>query len=274
MRRIDDRVDTAVETGETRREKVLGLYLVAAVLVGAYAITLVAWPPSHGGPVIAYQLVGAFEVALALGCLARTLTMRPGRGVSLALGSGLLAWAVGDLIWNGSSSPSGPSVADAFFLVFYPLATVALVLLLRAEGGPKIKLTTWVDGAIAVLGVTAIACAFAVDSFPAITGSPASVMVHIAYPVGDVLLLGLAVAVVVMVPVHSARVMLLASGSALMAAANIAYFSQSVAGTYRAGTALDLLWPAAMLAMSASVWLHSRGFSGRRGESGQCGCSS
>ena len=121
--------------GETRRERVLGLYLVAAALLVAYAITLIV-QHAQGSSSVAPQLVGVFEVALALGCLARALAKRPGRGVPLALGSGLLAWALGDIAWRMVSSHSTTSVADVFFLLFYPLAAVALVLVLRCRVGP------------------------------------------------------------------------------------------------------------------------------------------
>ena len=246
--------------GETSRERVLGLYLVAAALLVAYAITLFVQHAAHGSSSVAPQLVGVFEVALALGCLARALAKRPGRGVPLALGSGLLAWALGDIAWRMASSHSTTSVADVFFLLFYPLAAVALVLVLRSESGPIITLSTWLDGAIAVLGITAITTALAINSFSAAAGTTTSLMANFAYPVGDVALLALAVAVIVMVPLHPARLVLLTAGCALMAIANIIYLTQSFSGTYRSGTSLDLMWPVAMLAMSVSVWLRSRGY--------------
>ena len=42
-----------------------------------------------------------------------------------------------------------------------------------------------------------------------------------------------------------------------MAIGDLAFLYQAAAGTYRMGTPLDLTWPAAMLALSASVWLRS-----------------
>ncbi len=239
----------------------LGLYSVAAALLVAYAITLLVQHAGHGGgPAAAPQLIGVFEVALALGCLARAFANRPGRGISLALGSGLLAWALGDIAWRWGSPPSTPSVAQVLFLLFYPLAAVALVLVLRAETGPTISLRTWLDGAIAVFGVTAITTALAINTFSVAAGTHTSLVANVAYPVGDVALLALAVAVIVMVPMRPARLFLLVAGCALMAVANIVYLSQSSSGPLRVGTALDLTWPAAILAMSVSVWLGSRGF--------------
>jgi diguanylate cyclase (GGDEF)-like protein len=258
VRRIEKRGEAADDARRDRRELVLGLYVVATGLLVAYAVTLFARHTGHVWPVVDDQLVAVFEVAVALGCLARGLSRGPGRRISLVLGAGLLAWALGDIAWRLASSPSTPSVADAFFLAFYPLAALSLILLLRFQV-PQIPLSSWLDGAIAAFGAAAICIAFAIDTFVrAISGSTASTAVNLAYSVGDVVLLALAVAVVVMVPQRWARVLFLVSGSALMALGNIVYLSQASAGTYRVGTLLDLTWPAAMLAMSASVWLRSR----------------
>ena len=57
-------------------------------------------------------------------------------------------------------------------------------------------------------------------------GSPASVAVSLAYPVGDVALLALALGVAVMAPRHAARTMLFALGSALMALGGIVSLHQ------------------------------------------------
>ena len=247
--------------GDTRwahpRDPILALYLGAAVVLLAYAATLFTRHTGHLWSLIDNQMVDAFEVALALGCLARALTRRPGRGFSLALGVGLLVWAVGDIAWTLESSPSTPSVADGFYLLFYPLAYLALVLLLRSETG-QITQGVWLDGAIAGFGAAAICNAFALNTIlGVIGGSPVSIAVNLAYPIGDLVLLALAIGVVVMVPRHRAPLLLFAAGCVLMAVGDIIYLYQSSAGTYRVGTPLDLTWPAAMLAMSASVWLRS-----------------
>ncbi|MGO9856134.1 MAG: putative bifunctional diguanylate cyclase/phosphodiesterase [Acidimicrobiales bacterium] len=244
--------------GARLHSRVLALYLGAVVVLVAYATTLFTRHSGHIWPLIDNQLVDAFEVVLALGCLGRGLIRKPGRGYSLALGVGLLAWAVGDIAWTLESSPSSPSLADAFYLLFYPLAYMALVLLLRSQV-KQIRPSMWLDGSIAGLGAAAICTAFALDTIlGGIGGTRASVAINLMYPIGDFVLLALAIAVVVIVPRHSARLMLFAAGCALMAGGDIIYLYQSSAGTYRVGTPLDLTWPAAMLAMSASVWLHSR----------------
>ena len=228
-------------------------------VLAAYAVTLFTQHTGHIWSLIDNQLVDAFEVILALGCLARALRRGPGRTVPLLLGAGLLAWALGDIAWTLESSPSTPSIADAFYLVFYPLACVALLLFLRSQVGQgQVRRNAWLDGAMAGLGVAAICTACTLDTIVgAIGGTKASIAVNLAYPIGDLILLALAIGAVVIVPRHPARLLLFAAGCVLMAIGDTIYLYQSSAGTYRVGTPLDLTWPAAMLALSGSVWLRS-----------------
>ncbi len=238
-----------------RGNLVLVLYVCATATLAAYAVTLFTRHAGQIFPVIDDQLVDGFEALVALGCLASALVRRSGRGVTLALGAGLLAWALGHIVWTLESSPATPSTADAFFLLFYPLTYLALLLLLRSQV-ERIRPIVLLDGAVAGLGVAAICTALALPTIlGAIEGTPASVTVNLAHLIGDLLLLALAIGVVVIVPRHPARLLLFAAGCGLMAIGDISYLHQSSASTYRVGTLLDLTWPAAMLAMSASVWL-------------------
>ena len=238
-----------------RGHLVLVLYLGATALLAAYAVTLLTRQTGQVWPPIGNQLVATFEVLVALGCLAGGLRRRPGRAIALALGAGLLAWALGDIVRTLESSPSAPSAADAFNLIFYPLTFLALLLLLRSQVG-RITPLVLLDGAIAGLGTSAVCTALALPAIlGAIDRTPASVTLNLSYLVGDLILLALATGVVVMAPRHPARLVVLAAGCALMAIGGVVYLHQSSAGAYRAGTLVDLTWPAAMLAMSASVWL-------------------
>ena len=136
------------------------------------------------------------EVVLALACFGRALTGHGGRRASLALGAGLLAWALGGIVWALESPPSIPSVADVFSLAFYPLAGVALLLLV----GPELrqgKASVWLNAAVAALGTAAICSAFASDTVGRLGGSSASVAVGLAYPIGDIALLALALGIAV-----------------------------------------------------------------------------
>ena len=109
----------------------------------------------------------------------------------------LLSWAVGDIILTlesvGGATPALPSPADAFYLGFYPLAYAAVVMIMRGEVR-RPSAPTWLDGAIAGLGAAAVCAAFAFDDILRSTRTGvAATMTNLAYPVGDLLLLGLVV---------------------------------------------------------------------------------
>ncbi|MFZ0249848.1 MAG: EAL domain-containing protein [Acidimicrobiales bacterium] len=234
----------------TRRDLVLLLALGGVAVVAICAFTLLT---SHAG--WTQSLICAVEVALALACLGRALVTQPGRWASLALGAGLLAWALGDIVWTFESAPS---VADAFSLLFYPLAGVALLLMVRSETGGRIKASVWLDGATASLGIAAIFSAIVLDTtVRAIGGATGSVALTLAYPAGDAILLALALGAVVVQPRHPARALLFAGGSALMAAGAIVSLHQFSPSAGQAAAPLNLLWPAAMISLTASVWIHS-----------------
>jgi diguanylate cyclase len=246
---------TATPVSWARRDLAALLYVGAAAVLVATAITLLSWHDGSIWLLAGGTVAGAFEIALALGCLARALGNRPERLASAVLGSGLLALAVGDILVNPASRPTAPSVAGGFSLLFYPLAGVALVLFLRGE--PKRKgPTVWVDGVIIGLGVAAFCTALILMSvLGTVSGTPVSVAEQLARPVGDFILLALALGMVVMVPRRPARSLLFAFGCVLLVVGDIVALHHGSSGLDRVSSPLALLWPAAIMAMSASVWL-------------------
>ena len=63
-------------------------------------------------------------VAAGTACLMRAVAVREERAAWVVMGLGLLAWAAGEVAWTllyaGEPDPSAPSVADLFYLSFYP----------------------------------------------------------------------------------------------------------------------------------------------------------
>jgi diguanylate cyclase (GGDEF)-like protein len=233
-------------------------YACAAVLAVAYATSLVLRPTGRSWPFLDNWCVDAFELAVAGLCLARVRMRPPGRGVSLALGLGLLAWALGDVAWTlesrGGATPPTPSVADAFYLLIYPLAYLGVMLLIRGEIR-SFRASVWLDGLVAGLGAAALCAAFVIDPIlSSATGSPAAVVVDLAYPIGDLILLTLAVGALVIVPGWPRRLVVLVAGCLVMAVGDTVYLFQSAAGSYRPGTLLDATWVAALLLLSVTAW--------------------
>ena len=97
------------------------------------------------------------------------------------------------------ASPPTPSLADAFYLVMYPLAYLAIMLIMRGEIR-SFKASGWLDGAVAGLGAAAICCAFVFDTIVVVERIAGRGGVNLAYPVGDLVLLAFAVSALVIVP--------------------------------------------------------------------------
>ena len=237
-------------------------YAVAGVLLAAYASTLLLRRTGQFWPVLDNWGVDAFEVSVAMLCLARALFVRPGRAVGLAMGLGLLAWSIGDVLFTiesqGGASPPTPSAADACYLLMYPMAYLAVMLLIRSEVR-SFKASIWLDGAVAGLGAAAIVSAFVFDTIiSSLSGSPAAVAVNLAYPVGDLLLLALAVGALVIVPGWPIRLITLAAGCFVLAIGDTVYLFQSSAGTYQSGGILDASWMTALFLLSLTVWQRVR----------------
>jgi hypothetical protein len=141
-----------------------------------------------------FQGVG-HDVAFGLAAL---LLVRRGlggeRGWAL-IGAGALCWAVGDVYWtdalSGLSSPPVPSWADAGYLLFCPLWFAGILSLVRqrANGAPR---TLVADALAAALAAGSLSAAVVLRPVLASAdGGSLAVATNVAYPLCDMLLLGL-----------------------------------------------------------------------------------
>ena len=109
-------------------------YAALAVLLVAYFVSLIVRAPDQSVPLVDGWGVAAFEVVASALCLVRALGSRR-RTIPLMLGLGILSWSIGDTVLAaesaGGATPPVPSLADLFWLGFYPIVYVALVLLTR-----------------------------------------------------------------------------------------------------------------------------------------------
>jgi diguanylate cyclase (GGDEF)-like protein len=233
-----------------------------SILLAAYVVSLLVRSPGDRWPWIDGWGVAAYEVVVAGLLLARGFTKLPGRVIPIVLGSGVSAWALGDVVltwqsWGGATLPN-PSLADAFYVCFYPLAYTAVALMLRKEI-KRLLPATWLDGAIAGLGAAAVCAAFAFDAvFRTLGGdaahlTPFGVAVDLIYPIGDVLLLALVVGGTAVLPGRRVPWLLFAAACALNGVGDTfnLFGSTSQVGVVFNGIA----WPIAITLMSISVWM-------------------
>jgi PAS domain S-box-containing protein len=232
------------------------------VLLVAYFGFLIFRSSQQLSPWLDGWLVVAFELTASALCLARGFGHSRHRRVALTMGAACFAWATGDLVLTveslGGATPANPSLADAFYLGFFPIALAAVVLFVRGEikRGDR---PNWLDGAIAALGMAALCSGFAFHGLERLFEGPSlGAATSLAYPVGDLLLLGIVAGSSVVVTGRGrATLGLIATGLALNAAGDTFNF---VGGGSQLGVVVNgVAWPASLLVFAMSMWVGAGG---------------
>jgi two-component system cell cycle response regulator len=229
------------------------------IVVGAYAVEAFL---GTQGPIdwffdnwVYYGLL----FASGAGCLARGIFVRAERLPWLLLSAALLLWTTGDLYYyfflSGLESVPIPSVADPFYLAFYPVSYAALALLLRARMR-RFQGNLWFDGVIAALAVAALGAAVIFDEVLSTTGGSSLVVAtNLAYPLADLLLLSLVVAMFALTGWRFDRTWaFVAAGYAVFAVTDAVYLYDTAVDRYVEGGVLDVGWPAALVLIACAAW--------------------
>lgn len=239
------------------------IYIVAFVAIGAFCISLLVrpvgayWMPLDGWSTALFEVAcGAYAVRRYRDARWRAGT-DVGQRFPLWAGLAAMSWGFGDIAQTiesiGGRTPSTPSVADAFYLLFFPLCFAGVAALLRRESTPA-GITTWLDRLIAGLGVTSVFAAFLLHPvITAVGGVSLSSITQMAYPAGDLGLLAVAIGGLAAVPRDRRSVVTLFAVAVAVNAigdtynilqpnSRMGYFSNAAA------------WPIALLVISLAVW--------------------
>jgi len=191
---------------------------------------------------------------------------RADRAVWIWVGVAIAAWTAGDIYYtvflDGKAVVPFPSLSDAGYLLFYPPVYVALVVLFHKEVRGIVR-SLWLDGVIAALTTAALAAsvvyAIVERSLDGGGETAAAVATNLAYPLGDMLVLGIVVGAVALSGWRfSAKWLFFGGGLLVFAVCDSVYLVQIAQNTYAYGTWLDLGWPAGMLLIAAAGTLPSR----------------
>ena len=172
-------------------------FVLMGVWLAAYELHALLGLPGAGFLFGRFAHSGLLLVATGC-CAARAVYDEHERAAWALIACAMLSWALGDLYltaaYPGAQEVPIPSPADIGFIGVYPFAFAGLVLLLRARTG-RVGATVWIDGLIAALVTAAYAAAIVVDQIVnTVGGQPASVATNLAYPLGDMLLMGVIIA--------------------------------------------------------------------------------
>ena len=187
------------------------------------------------------------------------------------LGLAALLYAIGDASWAVlevflQRSPF-PSIADAFYLLYYPVFLAGVVLLIRRPSSAVEVVNDTLDLAVilaaAILGFGNFLIGPILQSNVELPQSEQAILA--AYPVGDIVMLGALLLLIYSDPHRTAPVdkhpavtdmrqpampvFLLAAGMLTMIITDCIYSYQSLLGTYATGGVLDMGWLTASLLM-------------------------
>ncbi|MGC2191202.1 MAG: EAL domain-containing protein [Candidatus Dormiibacterota bacterium] len=242
------------------------VYGVMAALIVAYLISLILRNYKYSTPLDGFG-VDAFEFAASLLCLGLAFGKRRNRIIPLVLGAALLSWTVGDSVTTfqsfNNATPPQPSVADVFYLLFYPLAYVGLVQVMRRDIRHLVP-ATWLDGLVAGLGAAAVCACFIfrhafVQSLGAFGRHPLGVAVNLAFPVGDLLLLALVIGGTATFPGRPKAQWIVLAVACITIAVGDSFNLLQLANhdSAIADISNGIAWPITILLVSSSMWLRS-----------------
>jgi two-component system cell cycle response regulator len=235
--------------------------VLLAALLGACAVHALAG--FDAGPLAWLLEKWGYNVVLVgsgVLCVLRAALVRQERAAWLLAGAGVVGWAVGNVyytvvLWDMDPIPI-PSPSDVLWIVYYPIVYVAVALLLRARVA-RFYAALWVDGALAALAVAALSAAVVFERVLETTGgAPLEVATNLAYPLGDLILLGMVTGGVALTGWKPGRTWgALAASFVLFGVSDGIYLWGNATGTWEAGSVFEAGWPAATLLLAWAAWL-------------------
>lgn len=159
-----------------------------------------------------------------------------------------------------------PSIADAFYLVVYPLFVAALIVLGRYSGHDE---GAFSDALIVGVSAGVIGWAFLIEPFvsdPDLT--LLQLVISAAYPVADIILLPMILRLMFINQARNRSYLFLLLGMLSYLAADILYAHGNSVGWYAPGGLTDSLWLVAYALFLAAAWHPSVGSQPPRRDSG------
>lgn len=204
-------------------------------------------------------LYTAVYVAGAVCCLMRAPLAGASARIWRLLAAGLAMYAFGwaALSWylTRAAEQPIPSVADIGWVGLYPAAFVAILQIMRRLRVDRSSVLTLLDAAVAGLGTAAVCAALVLpkvaSSTSVATTSWRVTLTDVAYPTGDLLLLGGLVATLLVARFQvPAAVWVLLTASVLLVSCDSTYVAGIATGTFAWDTWQRVVWLLVFVAVS------------------------
>ena len=169
----------------------------------------------------------------------------------------ILAYTLGDITWAilelGLGEPPFPSLADAFYLLFYPLLLAGVLGLPEKPSTRGEQITQVLDAGIVMVATSLVFWNFLIGPLVASNADYPILeqAILLAYPVGDLVLLWSLLRLIYRrldrPEQNEVPTFLLAASIAVTIVADSIYSYQAFIGTYVSGSPLDIGWRASVL---------------------------
>ncbi|MEU7903377.1 EAL domain-containing protein [Actinoplanes sp. NPDC049118] len=205
-----------------RRERLWWGWLAAACLltVGYYLL------PKGVATNVVYNIIGVVSAALILVGVRLHRARRPVMWYWFA--AGLVAWVIGDLVWQYYKyvlhQEPYPSPADYFYLSAYPLILAGMLMLMRDRRRGVRDVAALIDAAVVAVGLGLVFWVFVMHPIASDASASTSERVFgVAYPAVDVLLLAILARFYTGVGRRSTSIRLLGGAALLLLIADVGY---------------------------------------------------
>ena len=198
---------------------------------------------------ILFNLVGILAALIAL-----TAPIVTDRKAALSIGYAQLIWSFGSIFstWNSFFEVQLPAaLSDICYSLFYPLIFFGVVRAFTSR--IKTGALELLDTVIIAIGLTSVLTAFLLKpAMLTFEGSAGSVFISILYPVGDIVILAMAVVYLILNPI-SKRSLLLCFGLFSFSIADLLFLWLSINSRYEFGSITDDGWILGLLLISLSL---------------------
>ena len=231
------------------------------ILFLVYVLFNLAWTYFHwGGPervdLIANLL--SFAPSLLATVLAWHVAAQHSLGIQLRrawflLGMSFLMFLIGNLVWAYLELvlkvEPFPSLADVFYLAFYPIGLWGLLSLPSVPHSSRERLTLWLDLFSVLTGATMYVGYFIIVPTATSSNEILTQLIAPAYPIGSLLMIGGILAVLYRRPSPNTQSALtyLLIGMLFFVGGDMAFGYTSLIGTYAPGNWTDASWNVAQL---------------------------
>jgi diguanylate cyclase len=243
------------------------------ITLGVLAVGYLVWQRTGwGGQSHRTIISDASFLPLSLaGAILAWRTARAARGDSrtrqawVIVGAAFFCYWVGDTLWfyleNFRTAPPFPSVADVFYLAFYPLLLIGLLRFPVGVRGKIDRAKFWLDSVTVLLSALMIVWFFVLGPIARTHDSFFSKAISLAYPVGDLVLVFGIAAIMLRGPAESCRraLAILAMGLGLFVVADVGFAYYNLHSGYAGGDWPDSLWMVAQFLMVVAAQHHYMG---------------